>query len=123
MMDQPYETSRAYLVDVLTSHRLPLADEKELQAEIAKAFTSLGIAHRREVRLGDRDIVDFLVWDDTAIEVKIKGPARAIYRQVERYCGYDAVGSLVLATLKPIGMPDTVAGKPVSVAELGRGWL
>ena len=115
--------TRGYLVDILTSHRMPLSDEKALQASIAEAFTTLSVPFRREVHLGPRDIVDFMVCDDIAIEVKIKGARRAIFRQVERYCGYDAVGSLLLATNVPMGLPETLCGKPISVASLGRGWL
>ncbi|MDI1264983.1 MAG: hypothetical protein PS018_17170 [bacterium] len=122
-MNEPWVRSRGYLVDVLTSHRLPLSDEKALQAAMAEAFSALKIDFRREVQLGPRDIVDFIVWNDVAIEVKIKGQRRAIFRQVERYCGYDAVGSLVLATNVPIGLPETINAKPISVAALGRGWL
>lgn len=110
------------LVKLLTGYRWTLSDEKKLQIEIAAELNAAKIEFRREVHLGPRYIVDFMV-RDIAIEVKIKGARRAIFRQLERYCAYDAVGSIILATNVPMGLPDTINGKPVSIAALGRGWL
>jgi hypothetical protein len=81
------------------------------------------------VNLGDGDIVDFLVITEVmplsgvAIEVKIKGSRRAIYRQIERYCRHDAVEEIVLATNVPMSLPATIGGKSAYVANLSRGWL
>jgi hypothetical protein len=113
---------RQRIVHILTSHRLPLSDEKQLQIEIAVAFASAGLAAEREVRLAPGDIVDFMV-GDIAVEVKIKGSKRDIFRQVERYCEHNAVRELVLATNVPMALPPMVCGKPTSVALLGLGWL
>jgi hypothetical protein len=83
----------------------------------------------REFHLGPGDIVDFMVGDlvpigsGLAIEVKIKGQRREIFRQLERYCAYPNVREMVLATNVPMGLPDLICGKPVSIVHLGRGWL
>ena len=111
------------IVDVLTRNRLPLADEKALQAAMAAAFDRAGLPYAREVRLSDDDIVDFMVAERAAVEVKIKGARRSIYRQCERYCAHDRVSELVLATNVPMSLPATIGGKPASVALLGLGWL
>jgi hypothetical protein len=113
---------RAHVIDLLTSHRLSLSDEKKLQAEISDVFEAASLDFEREVRLGARDIVDFMV-GDLAVEVKVKGSRRAIYRQLERYCGYDAVTGIVLATNVPMALPTDICGKPTAIADLGRGWL
>lgn len=113
---------RAQIVHLLTSHRLPLSDEKQLQQAMAAVFEAAGLPYEREVRLNDGDIVDFMV-ALTAVEVKIKGNRRDIFRQVERYCGHASVHDLVLATNVPMSLPSPICGKPVSVAHLGRGWL
>jgi hypothetical protein len=110
------------VVHLLTTHRLPLSDEKLLQRAIADVFEAAAIDFEREVRLGPGDIVDFMI-GDVAVEVKIKGARRAIYKQLVRYCGYPAVGSIVLATNVPMGLPIDISGKPTAVAALGRGWL
>lgn len=132
---------RADIIALIETHRLPLSDEKDLQAELAAVLGGAGISYRREVRLSATDIVDFMVWDladsqlspddavsrlgapALAIEVKIKGQRRAIYRQLERYCAHDDVAELVLATNVPMGLPDAINGKPVALARLSRGWL
>jgi hypothetical protein len=113
---------RAQIVHILTSHRLPLSDEKQLQEAMAVVFSAANLTFQREVRLADGDIVDFMV-GVTAVEVKIKGNRRDIYRQIERYCTHAAVAELVLATNVPMSLPAFINGKAVSVAHLGRGWL
>lgn len=120
---------RAHILDLLIRHRLPLSDEKQLQAEMAKVFEVAKLSFRREVRLDARDIVDFMVDDllplapRIAIEVKIGGSRRAIFRQLERYAEHDAVGEIVLATNVPMNLPAEINGKPTAIAALGMGWL
>ncbi|WP_316234641.1 hypothetical protein [Bradyrhizobium sp. SZCCHNR1020] len=111
------------IIALIESARLPLADEKILQAELARLFDGAGIVYRREVRLSAADIVDFMIADGLAIEIKIKGQRRAIYKQLERYCAHAHVGEIVLATNVAMGLPDAINGKPVGLARLGRGWL
>lgn len=110
------------IVALLQSRRLPLADEKELQAAIGDQLMLESLTYQREVRLGPADVVDFMV-HDVAIEVKIKGSKRNVYRQCERYCSHARVGALILATNYMLGFPATINGKPCFVANLGRAWL
>ncbi len=113
----------APLIKLLTSHPWPLSDEKQLQVAIMSALAAGGFENlRREWRLGATDIVDFMV-GDIGIEVKIKGARRAIFRQVERYCAYDDVQGVILATNVPMALPPEINGKPTAIAHLGRGWL
>ncbi|MGJ4888924.1 hypothetical protein ACQR1Y_12060 [Bradyrhizobium sp. HKCCYLRH3099] len=118
------------IVNLIEVHRLPLQDEKATQAELARVLDGADELHQREVRLSAADIVDFmlpLVADQyaggIAIELKIKGQRRAIYRQLERYCAHEDVAALILATNVPMGLPDQINGKPVMLARLGRAWL
>lgn len=109
-------------VAFLQSRRWPLADEKVLQLRIAAELQDAGFDYEREVRLGPADVVDFMI-DAVAIEVKIKGTKRNVYRQCVRYCSHARVGALVLATNYTLGFPPTINGKPCYVANLGRAWL
>ena len=73
-----------YLHKLLSKYRFTLSHEKALQAEISALLTDNKIEHSREVKLSDRDCIDFLV-GSTGMEVKLKGSAMAIYKQCERF--------------------------------------
>lgn len=115
------EACRA-LVRFLEGRRFPLSDEKRLQEEIETQLLAGAFAFEREVKLGDGDIIDFVV-GRIGLEVKIKGAKREIYRQCERYCAHDQITGLVLASNVAMGLPVEIAGKPVRLASLGKGWL
>lgn len=109
--------------NILSSGRfVRLDDEKALQAEMADYLNSKGVTFTREKRLSARDIPDFFI-DDLAIEVKIKGGKMDIYRQCERYCGYDEVKALILVTNKSMALPDQINGKPAYVLNISKSWL
>lgn len=110
------------IVVALRRHRFHLVDEKRLQAEIAAVLDGEALAHEREVKLASGSVIDFLV-GDVGLEVKIKGGKKSIYRQCERYCGFDQVKTLVLATNRSMGVPPAIGGKPVYVVSLGKAWL
>lgn len=110
------------LVRMLERWKLPLSDEKVLQASIGGCFDANGIAAEREVNLGNGDIIDFMV-GRVGIEVKIRGQRRAIYRQCVRYCEHAELDGLVLATNAAMGMPEILSGKPVLIANLGKAWI
>lgn len=102
--------------------RLPLDNEKATQRALEQALTAAGIAHRREVPLDHGNVIDFLV-DGIGVELKLKGSARAIYRQLERYSEHGEVRAILLLTGRAMGLPSTIKGKPAAVASLGRAWL
>ncbi len=112
------------VVRLVRSLRLPLHDEKALQADMASRFAARGWPHVREHRLDAKDVVDFYFpGSRVALEVKIKGGRRAIHDQCARYCAHGDVDCLVLATSVATGFPPEVNGKPCYVASLGMGWL
>lgn len=108
---------------VIQSNRFPLTDEKQTQAQIADALTKAGIVFEREARLSESDIVDFLTEDGIAVEAKIKGQRRAIFRQLERYATHGNVRAIVLVTSVAMCLPEAIDGKPARVASLSQGWL
>lgn len=110
------------IVATLNAGRFSLSREKETQAEIAGALAVAGIAHEREVEIGRRDIIDFLI-DRIGIEVKIGGSKRSIHAQCVRYCKTGRLSALILATNVATGFPPEIEGTQVYVVSLGKGWL
>ncbi|WP_253476441.1 hypothetical protein [Natronocella acetinitrilica] len=114
-------------MDALDGARLSLTREKRTQAEIGDLLERAGLAARREVVLDAVSVIDFLVGDEceagVGIEVKLRAPRMAIYRQLERYAASPAIGGLLLVSNTAISLPGTIGGKPARVLSLGAGWL
>lgn len=89
---------------------------------IAEALRTAGVSFEREVRISPQDRLDFLC-ASRAVEVKLDGQAKAIYRQVERYAKSDRVTSIVVATARALRLPGVMNGKPVKVFSLSKAWL
>lgn len=110
------------LIRLLGSIRAPLEDEKETQRVIAEHLDAAGVGYRREVRLSEKDIVDFMI-EGAAIEVKIKGSRANILRQLERYSAHADVKQLILLTSRSVLLPRVIGGKPACSVSLSRAWL
>jgi len=106
----------ALVLQALAGKRFIESDEASFQNGIALAFESAGIAFQREVRLSERDRVDFLV-GRIAVEAKIDGSLSQVTRQLHRYAQSELIDELVLVTtrLRHARMPDRMNGKPVAV--------
>jgi len=110
------------VLKILYSHRFPLVVEKETQHAIEEKFSDNDVPYSREHRLDEKNIPDFFI-EGIAIEVKIKGTAKNIYRQCERYCGFDEVKKLILVTNRSMGFPKEIKGKPCYFINIGKAWL
>lgn len=113
----------AMVREVISQHAFPLHDEKRAQADLAQALEESGIAYEREVVLATGDVVDFMLADGVALEVKLRAPKRAIYRQLTRYARHAPVAGIILASNTAMGLPESINGKPVAIMSLGAGWL
>lgn len=102
--------------------RFPLDNEKDTQAAIEQALIVAKIPYSREHILDKDNIPDFFI-DGIAIEIKIKGSIRKIFKQCQRYCTFEEVKELILLTNRSMGFPETINGKPCYVINLGRAWL
>ncbi|TLX16190.1 hypothetical protein [Rhizobium sp. MHM7A] len=100
-----------------------MKDEKSVQAAIAVVLDSHGIDYKREVKLSESDIVDFMLPGGVAVEVKLKAQKREIYRQCKRYCEHEQVKIIVLMTATIMGFPPEIEGKPAYYVSMGRSWL
>jgi hypothetical protein len=121
------------LIKILSPLRLPIEDEKKTQEKVEKALSENKVLFYREYRLDEKNTPDFLVVDKwtgipvrtkgVAIELKIKGSRREIYRQCERYCAFDQVKELLLITNRSMGFPKEINGKPCYLLNIGKAWL
>ncbi len=112
------------IIKVLSTHRFPLIMEKETQMIIEQRFLENEIPFSREHRLDAKNIPDFFIDNDgIAIEVKIKGNPKQIYKQCERYCKFDSVKKLILVTNKSMGFPKEINGKDCYFVNIGKAWL
>jgi hypothetical protein len=110
------------LMQLLSKLRLNLTLEKETQKEIAAALVNHRIDFTREHALDEKNIPDFFI-NGLVMEVKLKGTAKQIYRQCQRYCEFDEVKELLLVTNKSMGLPEYINGKRCRILRIGKAWL
>lgn len=109
------------VIEALSGKRMRCSTERALQDDIESVLRGAGRSFERERWLGaETGRIDFLA-GRTGVEVKVKGGAREIHRQVLRYCGHPAVDAVVLATTKAVSLPPMP--KPVHILDLSRAWL
>jgi len=108
------------VVNQIKGLRTSLSNEKIAQSKIFEAIECFGFV--REYRLDDHNIPDFF-YDALAIEVKIKGQRTAIYKQMQRYCGFGQVQAIILITARSMGLPKEISGKPCFYINLTRAYL
>lgn len=113
------------IVKGLASFRFRFNNEKELQFGIGEALEKMGASFAPEIRLSDKDRVDFLVEGGIGVEVKtndFSGGAslNSVTRQLWRYAKNDQIKSLILVTTrsKHRDLPKEILGKPVYVVYL-----
>jgi hypothetical protein len=96
--------------------RYSYTHEIELHRGIGQVLADAGEVTDREVILGPRDRIDFLLPDGVGIEVKVAGQAGDVLRQLVRYAASPRVAGLLLVTTRRRhvqGLPTAVAGKPL----------
>ena len=98
------------------SGELRFATERDLQDGVAALLAAEGFTAEPQARLSPLDRPDFLV-DGVAVELKVKGGAAELERQVGRYLGHDEVMGVLVITnrARHRGLPRQINGKPVWV--------
>jgi hypothetical protein len=135
--------------NALREHRYAHANEIELHGGVEQVLTGMGLTVDREVRLSDRDRIDIMTDLPRrngppvrlGIEVKVKGSADGVARQLFRYASHDRVDALILVTTMyrhmsgvlpfatPVVHPNDAGArwllgmKPFEVALISRGLL
>jgi hypothetical protein len=115
----------AALVTLLRRHRFLFASESELQAGIADVLRAAGIPFGREVKIGERDRIDFLV-GSVGVEVKINGSPENLIRQLHRYAQSPAISELLVVSSRcklTGGLPETLSEKPIVALSLAEDFL
>jgi hypothetical protein len=107
------------IATLISRTRFRYHDEHVLQAGIAQVLAAAGIAAVAEVRLTDRDRIDFLA-TPVGIEVKVAGTPAAVERQLRRYAASPQIEALILVTnrARHRSVPREIGGKPVRVVFL-----
>jgi hypothetical protein len=82
----------------LQSYRFDLTNEASLQLAVATALSQSGLRFEREVKLTERDRIDFMFPDGIGLELKIKGMSSSVHRQLKRYARSGKVRGLILGT-------------------------
>ncbi len=122
------------LIKLIKKYKFSLEDEVLLKQQMEKVFVEHNMHFISEYILDKKNRLDFWIYlgplvkgkplseKAYAIEVKIKGNAKQIFKLCERYCQFPIAG-LVLITNKAMGFPKEINGKPCYVINLGMGWL
>jgi hypothetical protein len=106
------------LAGALRRYRFHYWKESVLQEAIETLLKVEDLEYSREMRLGPRARIDFLV-EGVGLEVKTAGSADSVLRQLTRYAGFDAIEGLVLVTNKlRHTFPSEVGGKPLEIVRL-----
>jgi hypothetical protein len=84
----------------LREHRYAAGDEASFQRGIEIALDATLFAFEREVVLGPRARIDFLVDGSIGIEIKIDGATASVSRQLARYARHSRICGLILVTTR-----------------------
>lgn len=103
---------------LLRAARFAATDEATIQEALAQLFTQHGVVFKREVVLGPRMRIDFLI-EGLGIEVKVSGSRFEVLRQLKRYADTERIKALLLVTTcARHTVPATLSRKPVEVVRL-----
>ena len=107
---------------LLSGNRFDVSDEMRCHGQIKDLFDKLNIGYQHEVRLSQASRIDFMI-GKVGVEVKVKGVARSIFKQLQRYAQHDEVDCIILLTNKSMGLPALIEGKPAYYVNMGKAWL
>lgn len=117
-MTTPSDTVRA-VQSAVSGRRFRYDSEITLHAGLLLAMNEAGIRPECEARVvGGR--IDFIV-DRLGIEVKIKGSASALQRQIGGYAADPRFDEFLVITTRPAhaALPASIGGKPIYLLPIG----
>ena len=106
------------LVRLLESKRYDTSSELEFQSSTQDVLAEAHVQYEREYRFNAKDRVDFWIEGEIALELKTKGSANSVARQLQRYAQVPEVKEIVLFSTRAqlCNMPRFLSGKPLWVA-------
>ncbi len=107
----------------MCNKKLNVQDESICQNEISEILSYEGVPFTREKVIGASERIDFLCYGCIGIEVKLRGSAWNIARQIKRYDKSDIVQELVLVTSRSVDPTPIGLSKPLEIVFLSRAWL
>jgi hypothetical protein len=111
---------------LLASRRFRYDSELQLQDGIASVLAEAKVDFQREVELGRRDRIDFLVAPRIGVEVKVKSGVSELTRQLHRYAQSSDIDCLMLvsSSLRLChAIPRELNGKRVVACALNGGGI
>lgn len=113
------------VIDAITTSKFMYTTEKDLQGSIAEVLGQKGIPFEREQKIGDHEVIDFMIGGSIGLEVKTKGSPSDVARQLLAYAGRDCVKELILVTGRArLGrLPEMLLGKRIHVVTLWQNFL
>jgi len=113
------------VIEAMKTHKFVYTTEKDLQAGIAEVLGQKGILFEREVKIGDKEVIDFMIGGTIGLEVKTKGSPSDVARQLLAYAGRECVKELILVTGRArLGrLPEMLLGKRIHVVTLWQNFL
>jgi len=118
--------SATLILNTLRTLTPQYSNEDELQRALAEALEDVGVFVHREHLLDLGNRIDlYCPLSATGIEVKIKGSARSVTRQLTRYAAFDEIHDLVLVTTRSAHhhVPATIGTTPVHLVTYVEGGL
>jgi hypothetical protein len=115
LIQEPVGLTAHELARRLARYRFPVSVEKAMQDAVESALRTEKLEFSREVTRG-ADRPDFVV-GAVGLELKVKGSAGDVLRQLERYAAWPELTDLLLVTSKGAhrALPAQVGGKPLVV--------
>lgn len=113
------------LSTTLRAYSFNFRDELELHDLLEQAMAADGWVVEREVKLSEKDRIDFVVHRKDAggvvgVEVKVKASVANVERQLRRYAAHERIEGLLVVscTIQLKRLPEEIGGKPVRVTIL-----
>lgn len=109
------------VIGALRGCALRVRDEEAMQGEVAKLFAANDVTFVEQEVLGPGERIDFLCGQGVGVELKTRGGAAPLIRQLARYAAHERIRALVVVSTRRqlLALPSSIGGKPISKVWVG----